>query len=63
MEQEEAAQLLTDKLFECEECERPHEGTQADLAWGRASDGRMAVRAEFQCPQCGWQNRNTAFLE
>lgn len=62
MDQEKLAQLLTDRLFECEQCEKPHEETEAALDYGWTGDGRMALKAEFECPECGWQNRNTAFL-
>lgn len=62
MDRDQLAQMLADKLYECEQCGQPHEGTVADLEYGWTPDRRMGISAEFQCPRCGWNNRNTAFL-
>lgn len=60
-DEDEMAQLIADRLFECEQCERPNVGTQAALE-KKWIDGRLRIRAAFTCPECGWQNRNTAYL-
>lgn len=58
---DETAEIIRDKLLECENCgSKMKEGIDG-LEKGTTSSGQMALKAEFDC-FCGYHNVNTAVL-
>ena len=60
MDIDEMAERATDGLYRCVNCEM--KAPDAELVETHVSEGGVYVAIEFDCPHCGWFNKNEAEL-